>query len=281
MTTGERIKEYRVKSSLTQKDLADQLNVTAQAVSRWEQDIVEPSIETLKKMAEIFVVSLDQLLSNNKAATDEKSIERTIEKNNPEIDTRRTIGVCEECNKVILEGQPIHRHRVTRTEKKIICESCEQIRVEKEKKIKISKTKKFRFKGFFWAIVIGGFFGFVAVNNFLVGTMDAGDLAISILFSYSVFAFLFTINAKNTFINDFFWEITSWGFVKLPGIIFTLDFDGLLFLIFAKVLLFFIGIGIAVVAGSIALMLSLVLAMFTFPFSVFYSFTKPERTRLD
>ena len=41
MGIGSKIKEYRTKCSLTQKELAEKLFVTYQAVSRWEKDEAE------------------------------------------------------------------------------------------------------------------------------------------------------------------------------------------------------------------------------------------------
>ena len=62
MGVGQKIKEYRIKAGLTQKDLADQLHVTYQAVSRWENDDAEPSIDTLKEMCGILNCSIEVLL---------------------------------------------------------------------------------------------------------------------------------------------------------------------------------------------------------------------------
>ena len=50
MNIGSKIKEYRTKKGLTQKELAENLNVTFQAVSRWENGEVEPSIDTIRKI---------------------------------------------------------------------------------------------------------------------------------------------------------------------------------------------------------------------------------------
>ena len=51
---GEKIKRIRNEKGMTQKELADKLFVTAQAVSRWENNEVEPSISTLIEIAKIF-----------------------------------------------------------------------------------------------------------------------------------------------------------------------------------------------------------------------------------
>jgi hypothetical protein len=85
---------------------------------------------------------------------------------------------------------------------------------------------------------------------------------------------------KNNFIHDFFWEVTSWGFVRMPGIIFSFDIDGLLFLITAKIIFFFIGIGLSIVAGGFALVLCLLLAGLVLPVSLFNSFNNPDKTSI-
>ena len=65
MSFGIKVKEYRTKSGLTQKELADQLHVTYQAVSRWENEDVQPSFDTLKQLCAIFGCSTDDLLESN------------------------------------------------------------------------------------------------------------------------------------------------------------------------------------------------------------------------
>lgn len=61
-TLGKRIAENRKCMKLTQDQLADKLGVTAQAVSKWENDQSCPDITMLPKLAEIFDVSTDELL---------------------------------------------------------------------------------------------------------------------------------------------------------------------------------------------------------------------------
>lgn len=60
--TGERIKECRLEAGLTQKELADFLNVDWQTISRWECGDRNPKRETLLLMASRFQVSTDYLL---------------------------------------------------------------------------------------------------------------------------------------------------------------------------------------------------------------------------
>ncbi len=64
-TLGKRIAAQRKKLGLTQDQLAERLGVTAQAVSKWENDQSCPDITTLPRLAEIFGTSTDALLGHN------------------------------------------------------------------------------------------------------------------------------------------------------------------------------------------------------------------------
>ena len=59
---GNKIKELRKKYKMTQKALAKKLYVTPQAISRWENGIVEPSLQAVVEIAIIFNVQTDYLL---------------------------------------------------------------------------------------------------------------------------------------------------------------------------------------------------------------------------
>ena len=61
-TLGKRIAANRKRLKLTQDQLAEQLGVTAQAVSKWENDLSCPDISTLPRLAAIFGVTTDALL---------------------------------------------------------------------------------------------------------------------------------------------------------------------------------------------------------------------------
>ena len=61
MTLGETIKENRAKFGLTQEKIAEMVNVSRQAVTKWEADKSVPCIENLIVLADIFGISLDEL----------------------------------------------------------------------------------------------------------------------------------------------------------------------------------------------------------------------------
>jgi transcriptional regulator with XRE-family HTH domain len=59
---GKKIRELRQSKKLTQKDLAKILNVTPQAISKWERNESNPDIQTILKLSDYFNVSVDEIL---------------------------------------------------------------------------------------------------------------------------------------------------------------------------------------------------------------------------
>ena len=64
-TLGQKIAELRKAKNMTQLELANKLNITDKAVSKWERDISCPDINTFPKLAEVLEVSVDELLQAN------------------------------------------------------------------------------------------------------------------------------------------------------------------------------------------------------------------------
>lgn len=64
MTLGEKIYELRTQHNLSQGDLANELNVSRQSISKWENGNSTPDLEKIIKLAEIFNISLDELIKN-------------------------------------------------------------------------------------------------------------------------------------------------------------------------------------------------------------------------
>lgn len=59
---GTRIAELRKRRGITQEELAVQMDVSAQAVSKWENDISCPDVQVLPNLADFFGVTVDELL---------------------------------------------------------------------------------------------------------------------------------------------------------------------------------------------------------------------------
>ena len=62
-TMGEIICNRRKELGLTQRELAEKLNVTDKAVSKWERDLSCPDINTIPRVAEELNISLEELMN--------------------------------------------------------------------------------------------------------------------------------------------------------------------------------------------------------------------------
>ncbi len=61
LSLGNRIAYYRKLNAMTQEELSYKLNVSPQAVSKWEQQLSSPDIMLLPVIAEVFHISVDEL----------------------------------------------------------------------------------------------------------------------------------------------------------------------------------------------------------------------------
>ena len=62
MEFGKRLKQLRIEKGLTQKQLAEKLNVLNTAISNWETSISEPSLDMVKEIVAFFETTSDYLL---------------------------------------------------------------------------------------------------------------------------------------------------------------------------------------------------------------------------
>ena len=61
-----RLRELRKINNLTQKDLGKKMGVSAQTILNWENNVYQPSVNELIKLADIFNVSLDYLVNRER-----------------------------------------------------------------------------------------------------------------------------------------------------------------------------------------------------------------------
>ena len=71
-TIGTFIAALRKANGLTQKQLADMLNVSDKAVSRWERDECAPDLSLIPVLAEIFNVTADEILRGQRTNPDQE-----------------------------------------------------------------------------------------------------------------------------------------------------------------------------------------------------------------
>ena len=79
-TLGKKISKYRKLKKMTQEDLALKLNVSAQAVSKWENDLSIPDLPLLIELADIFNVSMDELLRQKESTEVIRVVEEPLRK---------------------------------------------------------------------------------------------------------------------------------------------------------------------------------------------------------
>lgn len=95
ITTGKQIRRLRIQSGMTQEKLAEELNVTRQALSNWERDINEPDLNMLKKICFLFGVHMDDFAKEviTKMETDEKREKQQFNKYNMAIGLFYAVGI--------------------------------------------------------------------------------------------------------------------------------------------------------------------------------------------
>ncbi len=121
-------------------------------------------------------------------------------------------------------------------------------------------------KAFFWggaaavALIALGLGLLISSGNYatLLGLGIVGVLA---------FMMITCLILDNNFVSDMMESIWNWGW-EAPGLIFTLDLDGILWLITVKLLFWIIGKILSLLCAILALVLGLALSPFAFPFAI-------------
>lgn len=283
---GEKLKTLRNEKKMTQKDLAEQLNVSAQAVSRWENDDVEPSLETLGQLATIFNVSVDELFGKEppekrqaapEAVAPAADAEQTAAAVRAEVqkvmtEQRPVLAVCEDCNKPLYDGKDIVREKHSEGGSTVRCVQCNAKHQMQAHQFSLDELQEERRRAWIWSTV-------AAIALFVISLFVAlgpGEkhplyILVGLGCALALFAFLSCCFLDNTFVGEMWCSIAHWGFVDMPGVIFELDFDGIVFLIAAKILFAILGFLLATASVIFATAVGLVVGIFAFPFALVIS----------
>lgn len=74
---NENILKLRKGLKLSQEELAEKIGVTRQTISNWELGETQPNVEQLKKLSEVFKISIDELVGNDVKGILEEKISNT------------------------------------------------------------------------------------------------------------------------------------------------------------------------------------------------------------
>lgn len=96
---GEKIKLYRENKKMTQNEIANILDVSPATVSKYESGALEPNIESLKRLAELFEISIDELLNDQEDKFDISKI--------------NVLDILREQKEMKLKGNLYHRTQVS------------------------------------------------------------------------------------------------------------------------------------------------------------------------
>ncbi len=104
MTFGEKLQKLRKAKGWTQEELAAQISISRQALSKWEQGAVIPDTENVLQISKIFGVSTDYLLNDDyESDGDIPAVHASVEnlEKNYKCKTRTIIGACLSCLGVV------------------------------------------------------------------------------------------------------------------------------------------------------------------------------------
>ena len=245
-TIGAKILALRKARGYTQADLGAYLNISYQAVSKWERDESCPDFNTLSRIAQFFNIPITYFEQHGETA-----IAQTVPQVDKETEeVRAMLGVCKDCGKVVYEGdewltqpqiicKPCHERR-KRIEAAKAAEAKRQEERKRQEAVARQKAKQFlikekRNKGLIWGTVVSGLIAMI----FFLGAFGAGfggfikTMGSALLFLAFVFPF----------VTQLFWDgavadcaLMGGKVIGTPGVIFTFDLDGFIFLIAIKLL---------------------------------------------
>ena len=91
MTLGQKLKDIRSIFGLSQENLAEIMNVSRQAITKWESDNGLPDISNLQELSKVFGITVDYLLDNNNLPVISMKKELDKSKYNNKLDSYKLI----------------------------------------------------------------------------------------------------------------------------------------------------------------------------------------------
>ncbi len=268
---GKVIAANRKRLGLTQAELGAELNVTAQAVSKWENGISEPDFATLQRLTELFGIGAEEFFGGKKTETPPAKTE--AERDPPAVQETAAavqapqappviIGYCDACKKPIEQNKSYHVYPARRGRaQRIVCGTCYEREEASRRRNEYEDERKTFRRSIIFAIL-------AAALTVLIGTVMAiANKDPVYLVSIAIAAALFM------FIAQCFWTSYALDLLlffcrsfRLPGLIFTLDLDGIVWFILVKLLFGILTGLLSCLLFCIGLFVSMAVGVVTFPF---------------
>ncbi len=124
-----------------------------------------------------------------------------------------------------------------------------------------------RIHSFVWGGLAAAIAIIIGIVNFTKSNNSTNLLA-WIVFGVLAYTLISCLILDNNFVGDMVLEVFSWGFVKMPGLIFSLDLDGIIWLLTVKLIFWILGFILAALCGILAIGLGLVVSLFVYPFAI-------------
>ena len=269
---GKVIAQLRKERGMTQAELGAKLNVTYQAVSKWENDQSQPDFATMTQIATIFNVPLSIFMGEGQPPAPDV---QAAPAQQPQTEDP-VIGYCTSCGNAV-------REKDMAQQRPLLCKTCAeearakaqaaQQKAELERRQKAEAARRAaeakrrqnlhdRNRGLVWGAIITG----LCMLCLLIGTLAAqqsAGIVVGGVLVVGVFVYAFS---SQLFWGGFIVDTVLFGgkIVGMPGVIFTFDLDGFIFLIMMKILFALLKMLIFLLTLLLSCVFALIVSPFTF-----------------
>ena len=303
MTLGKKLANYRKLAGLTQQQLGERLNISPQAISKWENDLAEPDLSTIRALSKLYNISIVELIEQENEISlpviqesqgiDEEELKEEIKEDIKEEikediredikgdikegiveikeEIQEIVGFCKNC------GIRVTKETLGEKSPVILCTSCKEkrdnlIRVQKENEEREIRVKRERniernCRRLKISMIVAGIFGGLFLLFMTLVAFSGGGvggLLIGLVGGYIIFTYIACM-FYDCFVRDMFFEWMSKSF-RFPGLIFSFDLDGIIWLIGMKILFWAIGALLGLISAFIGIAIGMICAPIAFPF---------------
>lgn len=269
MTLGKKLALQRKAIGLSQEEVALKVRVTTKTVTDWENNIGEPTIQNLKDLSALFDISLDDLLDTG-LGNDDVAIgyckscgiainEKNLGEKEPVVLCRR----CVEVNKAQKRREEMKEKALKeRQEKAQRARRMAEYNAFKERQKTIRKKKALSF----FVAAIPTLLWIALVVYTQRETFDQTWTIVGAVLAYCIFSFVSLLFYDGPVRDLLIYMCTA--SIKWPGLVYTFDMDGFLWVIAMKALFMIIGFFFGLLCGILGIALGLLISPFVFPYKL-------------